>query len=233
MTNPLSKEQLQAISDERLAEIMVWSGSEEADCLSDDMPVSATYYADVQTLVSELQALRALQSLDREGVRLPSDPTEDMIAAGLSVDLSNEDERAVVINIWHAMVAISSQPETSVQKAQRSPDTAKEVGETEAVVYGVYLNDGRFMCIAETSEDDAVTQAENFYETGDYYIAPLYARPAPQSPPAPVVDEGLVERFCAELYGEEWDSSDEAWKSMMRDRYGAALRSAAALEGRS
>lgn len=40
----------------------------------------------------------------------PADPTEEMIEAGLRVDLSNEDERAVVINVWHAMASASPTP---------------------------------------------------------------------------------------------------------------------------
>lgn len=35
----------------------------------------------------------------------PDDPTEEMIQAGLKVDFDNEDERATVINLWHAMKA--------------------------------------------------------------------------------------------------------------------------------
>jgi len=33
------------------------------------------------------------------------DPTDGMISAGLGVDLGNEDERAAVINLWHAMIS--------------------------------------------------------------------------------------------------------------------------------
>lgn len=42
------------VSDERLAELIAWASSEEADCLQDDMPVSAGYYADIAKLLSAL-----------------------------------------------------------------------------------------------------------------------------------------------------------------------------------
>jgi len=38
-------------------------------------------------------------------LRFPCDPTEEMVDAALAVDWENEDERATVINIWHAMTA--------------------------------------------------------------------------------------------------------------------------------
>lgn len=41
------------------------------------------------------------------------DPTNEMINAALKVDFDNEDERATVINIWHAMLNASALGEQS------------------------------------------------------------------------------------------------------------------------
>lgn len=38
------------VSDERLADIEQWAASEEAECLADEMPVSASYYQDIQAM---------------------------------------------------------------------------------------------------------------------------------------------------------------------------------------
>lgn len=41
----------------------------------------------------------------RVAVVAPLDPTPEMIAAGLKVDLSNESEISAIINLWHAMAS--------------------------------------------------------------------------------------------------------------------------------
>lgn len=59
---------------------------------------------------------RHRKMLDAQGLKFsaqPIEPTEAMIAAGLRVDFDNEDERATIINIWHAMSAAApSNPNT-------------------------------------------------------------------------------------------------------------------------
>ena len=48
---------------------------------------------------------RILSALEPSAARFPCDPTDEMVDAALDVDWENEDERATVINIWHAMTA--------------------------------------------------------------------------------------------------------------------------------
>jgi hypothetical protein len=59
----------EALSDERLREIAEWARSEEADCLQDDMPVSASYYADIVKLVAAAK-VRANSEGDGEVAKL-------------------------------------------------------------------------------------------------------------------------------------------------------------------
>lgn len=47
----------------------------------------------------------AIEALRSTPVVVPADATDEMVDAALAVDWENDDERATVINIWHAMSA--------------------------------------------------------------------------------------------------------------------------------
>ncbi len=56
-------------------------------------------------------AIEALRNARPAPVATPADATDEMVEAALAVDWDNEDERATVHNIWHAMTAkLTSSP---------------------------------------------------------------------------------------------------------------------------
>lgn len=65
----------------------------------DDDPDDVKFWQDTKVIA---HALLHARSQAYEELR---DPTEEMIAAALDVDLGNEDERSAVINLWHSMIS--------------------------------------------------------------------------------------------------------------------------------
>jgi len=157
-------------------------------------------------------------------LRFPCDPTEEMVDAALAVDWENEDERATVINIWHAMTAkLPTLQPSAARKLTLEEAAYNATCRPTAVRPGSLVNDADIL--ASDPPDVVVKKLDAAYEARSLSVMD-------KSPRSQALEEA-AHNLINELYGNpgelidkmaeairDWGShyDDGPWETLPEDR---------------